>query len=251
MPPVPAHLTVHYASSGLGTTHPWDANSVWRVPELNRRDDGGMTSELHLRRRTRLPTTERRKQIIDVATSLIAERGYWGLSIQDVADSCGLTVNGVLHHVGSKNGLLVAVLDHRDKEDVRALAGILGLPYPTSGWTPEDLTAVAQDRRLGLAELCAAVVERNAGQPEIVRLYSLLEAESLSPDHPAHDYFSARQRVTLEGFTRLAPVGVDALALARHLLGLMDGLQLQWLRDADIDLVAAWAQATREIAALA
>ena len=209
-----------------------------------------MTSELHLRRRTRLPADERRRQIIDVATSVIAERGFWGLSIQDVADSCGLTVNGVLHHVGSKNGLLVAVLDHRDREDVRALAEILGLPYPTSGWTPEDLAAVAQERRMGLAELCAAVVERNAGQPEIVRLYSLLEAESLSPDHPAHDYFSARQRITLEGFARLAPADVDAPTLARHLLALMDGLQLQWLRDAQIDLMAAWTQATREIDAL-
>ncbi|WP_149203325.1 TetR/AcrR family transcriptional regulator [Actinotalea subterranea] len=201
-----------------------------------------MTSDFPIRRRTRLPADERRRQIIDVATSVIAQRGFWGLSIQDVADSCGLTVNGVLHHVGSKDGMLVAVLDHRDLEDVRALAQILGLPYPTSGWSPEDLTSIASERGIGLAEICAAVMERNAAQPEIVRLYSVLDAESLSPDHPAHDYFTSRQRVTLDGFARLAQPGVDGPALARHLLALMDGLQLQWLRDPQVDLSSAWAQ---------
>ncbi|HEY0187732.1 MAG TPA: helix-turn-helix domain-containing protein [Cellulomonas sp.] len=205
-----------------------------------------MSSDVSIRHRTRLPAEDRRRQIIDAATSVIAQRGFWGLSVLDVADACGLTVNGVLHHVGSKDGLLVAVLDHRDRADVRALAEILGLPFPTDGWSPEDLSTAAGRHGIGLAEICAAVVRRNAGQPEIVRLYSVLEAESMSPDHPAHAYFTDRQSRTLDGFARLAPAGADATALARHLLALMDGLQLQWLRDPAMDLVAAWAQVAAE-----
>jgi AcrR family transcriptional regulator len=174
------------------------------------------------RSRPRLPAAERRRQIIDVTTRLIAERGFWGLSMQDVADGCGLTVPGLLHHVGSKDGLLLAVLDHRDEQDLLAL-----------------------DDRSSAAEICAALVRRNASQPEIVRLFAVLEAESLTPDHPAHEYFAARQRRTIEQLA--AFLGGDR-RLALRVAALMDGLQIQWLRNpGEIDLVAEWSAAARSL----
>jgi AcrR family transcriptional regulator len=185
-----------------------------------------MVSPPFRRDRPRLPAAERRQQIIDVTTRLVAERGFWGLSMQDVADGCGLTVPGLLHHVGSKDGLLIAVLDHRDEEDMRRLEADLGRG-PDAG---------------SLREACAALVRRNAAQPEIVRLFAVLEAESLAPDHPAHDYFRTRQRRTVDGIAALVEDRVaDPFLLARAILAMMDGLQIQWLRNpAEIDLVASW-----------
>ncbi|MEV6932777.1 TetR/AcrR family transcriptional regulator [Dactylosporangium sp. NPDC051485] len=176
--------------------------------------------------RARLPAEQRRRQIIESATALVAERGFWGLSMQDVADDCGLTVPGLLHHVGSKDGLLVAVLEHRDAEDRRAL----GDPPPE-----------------GLRELCAALVRRNATQPEIVRLFAVLAAESLAPDHPAHAYFAARQQGVLDALATLAKgVSPRPETLARQIVATMDGLQLQWLRDpSGTDLVAMWTAAEK------
>jgi AcrR family transcriptional regulator len=177
------------------------------------------------RQRSRLPAEQRRRQIIEAATALVAERGFWGLSMQDVADACGLTVPGLLHHVGSKDGLLIAVLEHRDAEDRRAI----GDPLPT------DVRA-----------LCAALVRRNATQPEIVRLFAVLAAESLAPEHPAHDYFAARQRGVLDSLAQLAG------PLARQIVATMDGLQLQWLREpAGTDLVAMWEAAAEVLFASA
>ncbi|MFI5910723.1 TetR/AcrR family transcriptional regulator [Dactylosporangium sp. NPDC051541] len=179
------------------------------------------------RERERLPAAERRERIIAAATALVAERGFWGLSMQDVADACGLTVPGLLHHVGSKDGLLVAVLEHRDGEDHRSI----GEPAPA------DLRA-----------LCAALVRRNATQPEIVRLFAVLAAESLAPEHPAHDYFAARQRDVLAALTERARLVSDRPgALARQIMATMDGLQLQWLRDPATDLVAMWAAAEESL----
>jgi AcrR family transcriptional regulator len=191
------------------------------------------------RDRARLPAAERRRQIIEVTTRLIAERGFWGLSMQDVADDCGLTVPGLLHHVGSKDSLLVAVLEHRDEADTRSLADELGVPVDRL-WT-EGPGSVS------LPQVCAALVRRNAGQPEIVRLFAVLEAESLAPDHPAHEYFKARQRRTRDSLAALVTPPADPLALASHVIALMDGLQIQWLREPEsVDLVAAWdAAATR------
>ncbi|WP_045748431.1 TetR/AcrR family transcriptional regulator [Actinoplanes rectilineatus] len=182
---------------------------------------------MSLRRdRVRLPAAERRRQILDVTTRLIAERGFWGLSMQDVADGCGLTVPGLLHHMGSKDSLLVAVLEYRDEQDQRSLLSRLGAPAD----------------RFTLAQTCAALVRRNAEQPEIVRLFAVLEAESLAPGHPAHAYFRKRQEQTLAAFAGLAENRHPAPAmLARQVMALMDGLQIQWLRDpSGIDLVATW-----------
>lgn len=207
-------------------------------------DDGQMGPEIRIRRRTRLSAQERRNQIIDAATAIIAARGYWGLSIQDVADSCGITVNGVLHHVGTKDGLLVAVLEHRDQADAFALADRLGVDHSSPSWETNELTDTAVQRGTSLLEMCDAVVARNATQPEVVRLYCVLAAESLAPDHPAHDYFRTRQQITLDGFSKLTTGAPDPRQLATHLLALMDGLQLQWLRDPGIDLNSAWHSST-------
>ncbi|WP_282947576.1 TetR/AcrR family transcriptional regulator [Cellulomonas endometrii] len=191
----------------------------------------------------------RRAQIVAAAGALISERGFWGTSVQDVADACGLTVAGLLHHVGSKDGLLVAVLQHRDEADIRALMRELGLALDDE--TPRGVEDVDL-RGVSLARLCEALVRRNATQPEIVRLYSVLEAESLDAEHPAHAYFTARQRSVLEAFATAAPPTVaDPDALARHVLAAMDGLQLQWLREPSVDLVAAWATIARSVDGLA
>jgi AcrR family transcriptional regulator len=193
------------------------------------------------RDRTRLPAQERRLQILDATTRLIGERGFWGLSMQDVADACGLTVPGLLHHVGSKDRLLLAVLDHRDEEDFRSLAQQLGL----------DVTDVwgRWPSRITLPQVCDALVRRNVTQPEIVRLFCVLEAESLAPGHPASGYLALRQERALSGFAALAAGRApDPMTLARQVVAMMDGLQIQWLRAPETtDLVAEWQAAAAKI----
>lgn len=169
---------------------------------------------------------------------LIAERGFWGLSMQDVADQCGLTVPGLLHYVDSKVGLLVAVLEHRDVEDAKSLRLELGVGEDE---VPDEWSA-GGPKGVDLRQLCAATVRRNAQQPEIVRLFAVLEIEALSPSHPAHDYFAARQGRVVTSFAELAGELTDRPdVLARQIVAMMDGLQVQWLRDLQgIDLVAEW-----------
>jgi AcrR family transcriptional regulator len=182
---------------------------------------------------------------MEATCELIADCGFWGLSMQDVADRCGLTVPGLLHYAGSKVGLLVAVLEHRDREDARSLRGQLGVgeehvPDEWSDGGPEGVD---------LRRLCAATMRRNAGQPEIVRLFAVLAVESLNPDHPAHDYFAARQARVVSSFAALAKELTDRPELlARQIVSMMDGVQLQWLRDpGTIDLVQEWEAAAEAL----
>jgi AcrR family transcriptional regulator len=196
--------------------------------------------------RTRMSASQRLTQILTVSAGLIAERGFRGFTLRDVALECGITEGGVLHHVGSKEQLLVAVLEYRDALDLAQLAELLGVG--------PDVFDTGRDAPVGLRELCAALVRRNAGQPEIVRLYTVLNGESLDPAHPAHAYFLARERWALDLFASAAdPALGDRATQALQVLSIMDGLQLRWLRDLEgIDLVAEWdAIADRLLAARA
>ena len=185
-------------------------------------------------RRQRLLPADRRLQIIEAATRLIGERGFWGVSVHDIAAVCGITDAGLLHHFGTKDALLIAVLERRDKVDDESLAERLGIP------AQELYEAV---RHLPLTEVCAAVVARNAEQPEIVRLYSVLNAESLIATHPAYDYFQAREARVIAFFgSARSDLHADPAVRGREVIAMMDGLQLRWLRDPEqVDLVADWA----------
>ncbi|MGJ4925618.1 TetR/AcrR family transcriptional regulator [Bradyrhizobium sp. HKCCYLS2038] len=185
-----------------------------------------------------MPAADRKAQIIDVASALIAERGYWGVSIQDVALRCQITDTAVLHHFGSKEKLLLAVVQHRDEQDRCALAARLGVARA-------DLYDVI--RTLPLEKVCEAIVRRNAEQPEIVRLYALLSAEALQPTHPVHDYFFEREQLVIATFASArSTLDVAPAARARLVLAVMDGVQLRWLRNREqIDLVREWRSAAR------
>lgn len=188
--------------------------------------------------RTRLAGTERRTQIIEVATELISGSGYWAVSLHDIGVRCGVTNAAVLHHFGSKEKLLMAVLAHRDEADRVALAGQLGVERA-------DLYAVVPT--ISLSAICAAMVRRNAQQPEIVRLYALLSAESLEPEHPAHGYFNEREATAIRTFASAQVPGGNSPELARLVLAAMDGVQLRWLRDPGLDLTADWERAAARI----
>lgn len=183
---------------------------------------------------------ERREQILSEAARIVSERGYHGFGIQELAQRCGLTKPGLLHHFPSKDQLLIALLRDRDRRDEIAVAAATD-----AGLAPEceppSLAVV-----LGSLH---AIVERNCAQPELVRLYAMLRAEALSPDHPAHSFFNAREAATLELFAQMVSGHVDhPRSVARALAALMTGLELQWLReDRGFDLLAEWDRAVATI----
>ncbi|GIM95366.1 TetR/AcrR family transcriptional regulator [Paractinoplanes toevensis] len=164
-------------------------------------------------KRVRLTADVRRRQLVDEATTLIARIGYHRFSIKALAEATGLTRAGVLHHVGSKEQLLLDVLALRDERDNQSL-----------------------DPELNVRHVLDSIVRRNLAQPEIVRLYTVLAAEALDPAHPAHAYFAERLRT---GTTLLGDMLGDH-ELAVEVYSFMDGIQLNWLRDPTIDMWRQW-----------
>jgi AcrR family transcriptional regulator len=193
-----------------------------------------MTAANLRKKRVRISAALRREQVLDEAIRLIGKRGYFGFSIHELAQQCELTNAGLLHYFGSKDKLLIALLEDRDRRDIAAV-----IPGTTS---------VQQFVEHGMSSLRTvlngfhALVMRNSTQPELVRLYTVLQAEALNEKHPAHAYFVAREAATLEMYMKVVAPYVDSPQdTARQLCALMYGLEQQWLREGQgFDLVAAW-----------
>lgn len=85
--------------------------------------------------------------------------------------------------------------------------------------------------------------------PGLLRLFIVLAAEATDRDHPARGFMAARYRRTTEGFadaleTAAARGDIDPIRRtdaeweARSMMAFMDGIELQWLLDPRIELVA-------------
>ena len=61
--------------------------------------------------RARMTGAERRHQLIQVARSLFAERGYEGTSIEEIAQRANVSKPVVYEHFGGKEGLYAVVVD--------------------------------------------------------------------------------------------------------------------------------------------
>lgn len=173
---------------------------------------------------------------------IIGRQGYHGFSIRMLAEACGLTVPGILHHFPSKEVLLLAVLDYRERRDFEAVWG--DLPFREPG--KMAAYSLAEVKRL-----LRATVVRNSQQAEIVRLVSMLRTEALYPEHPAFAFFRERNRRSLETLAHLFTGKVPCPdATAAQVAAVMLGLETLWLDNPDkIDLVDHWDQAVAKLLA--
>jgi AcrR family transcriptional regulator len=60
---------------------------------------------------SRLPAHRRRRQLLDVAVKVFADRGFHGTSMEDVADAAGVTKPVLYQHFSSKRELYLELLD--------------------------------------------------------------------------------------------------------------------------------------------
>ncbi|MCU1528847.1 MAG: TetR/AcrR family transcriptional regulator [Frondihabitans sp.] len=166
-------------------------------------------------------TARRREEILLAGFEVFSASGYRSGSIRDIAERVGMSQAGLLHHFPSKSDLLAGVLALRDDE---------------------ARTRINLDPAAGIETIRGLVnlVDYNETIPGLVELHCILSAEATSSDHPAHEYFVNRYSYTVGTAYAALKVaaergelaeGVDPLGVAKSLIALMDGLQVQWLLD--------------------
>ena len=164
---------------------------------------------------------QRRRAIVEAATELFARDGFRGTGLAAIADEVGVTPAAVLHHFGSKQNLLLAVLRERD----RRVVSFVG-EFPQPG-------------RAGF-EAWIRAAEWNETQWALTSLYTVLECENLLAEHPAHEFFISRTASVREGIVQTIESGIrrgefradiDVGAKADEILAFVEGAHMVWLQD--------------------
>lgn len=165
---------------------------------------------------------DRKQRILIVAQRLFARNGWRNTTLAQIAKEVGVSPAGLLHHFGSKEQLLHAVLDARDAADV-AEADLSG-----------DL--VAEIRK---------VAERIERSPELVGTFVVLMVENLLPEAPLHNRLLDRWNVAVDIVTDIIrhnqEIGryradFDPHVRAVEIVAFINGMELSWLLDPSIPL---------------
>jgi AcrR family transcriptional regulator len=173
----------------------------------------------------------KREEILERGLDVVAREGYRGASVKQIADAVGLSQAGLLHYFDSKEELFTAILRKRDELDKATL-------YPPG--SHDDLRA--------LCEGYLRLIRRNSERPGAVLLFSRVAVDAADGDHPAREFFRERADTMRETFAAAisnaqaagtVDAGLDAAVIARIVQAVSDGLQLQWLQDASVDMAAA------------
>ncbi|MCM2391150.1 TetR/AcrR family transcriptional regulator [Streptomyces albipurpureus] len=179
----------------------------------------------------------RREQVLEAAGACFAQSGYLNSSLARIAADAGTSATVVLHHFGSKERLLMAVLERHEERSKERVAKLLGPAGPNS-------LQVVRDSML-------EVTAYNVANPGRLQLFVRLSAEAGDPDHPAHSYFVQRYQEiagVLEAALRAAVAtgeiraDTDVRQVAQEVMAVSDGLQVQWaLAEGHFDLRGALA----------
>jgi AcrR family transcriptional regulator len=163
--------------------------------------------------------TLRRQQILDAAVELFAEKGYRGSGLAALGERVGMTPTGLLYYFGTKKRLLLEVVAERDRVDAL-----------------ENLTLDSL-RDMG---------RHNVETSLLTRLYAVLCAESFDPGDPLHyffvDRYQAARDLVAEILENERQVGrirqdTDIEQIAHEIIGVLMGLEIQWLVDPEhVDL---------------
>lgn len=165
---------------------------------------------------------ERREQIIQTATDVFATEGFEGTALKRVAELVGVKEATLFHYFRGKQELLTAVLAERDRRSLAAM----------------------EEKDSGLA-LMVRSAERNRHEPGLTTLYAVASATANDPGHDSHAYFTERYAHVVQSLAvdigRKQAAGearsdLQATDLARMVVAVSDGLQLQWLYDKDVDV---------------
>jgi AcrR family transcriptional regulator len=171
----------------------------------------------------------RRRRLLDAAMEAFGEQGFRGTTLGDIAARAGVGESGLLYHFGSKKQLFEEVLGEHDAKD------------------HDRMQRERADPDRSMADALLELAARHEAAPAFIRLYTVVGAESIDEQHPAHDLFVARYRRVRDELAGWAAAeqrkghitdAIDPEDLARLLIAILDGLELQFLLEHEEDGIA-------------
>lgn len=167
-------------------------------------------------------SVERRQEILEAAYQLFEERGDRA-TLRDIAARVGVTQPALVYYFPTREDLLIAVMEHRD-----------ALGRTMARQAAPDMTL-------------DAAVRMTTEHPALAKLFVAVTAASMQEGSASREYLAQRYRrlaeETAAGLAKAQREGtvtadVRAEDLARLLLAVLAGLQIQWINDPSVDMSA-------------
>ena len=176
-----------------------------------------------------MPRERREQQILDVAGAVFARAGYHSASMDEIADSAGLSKPMLYVYFGSKEGLYLAYIERAGGELVERLVGAA---------PPEDQSTAGLKARI--TEFLAFVEEHGDGWKVLFR--------ELASTRPFAERVARLRLRIAEAIRRMIDsAGLDhpppaSDAIAHAIVGAGESLANWWLDHPEIprDQVAGW-----------
>lgn len=163
---------------------------------------------------------ETRTRLLSAAADLLAEHGVDGVSVDAVADAAGRTSGAVYAHFGSKQGMLVALLD----EWRHSLVSVIAQAFEEAPTLDDRLAAVAR----------AVIVSPSDDTRRLLALereLARIAGRDLAVASVLRDRSCEAQARMARGFRAWMAAGIvpsaDPDALARAFRALVIGIELQ------------------------
>ncbi|WP_314210022.1 helix-turn-helix domain-containing protein [uncultured Actinomyces sp.] len=218
--------------------------------------------------RPRAGSEDKRVRILNEAVVLFGEHGYAGTSLADIANAADISKAGLLHHFSSKDELFAKVLERRDREDALSILvespavedNVVDVPVDTVGNVDTLEVAAAPDVDVdpwALLDRYIELLERNVAHRDLTAIYTATAVSVLDAAHPAHRWMADHLNGAVERFESSFEAGkaaglvdpqMPSRLVARSLVALTDGLQLQWLCSTTPETAASEALGTDLVA---
>jgi TetR/AcrR family transcriptional regulator, regulator of mycofactocin system len=192
--------------------------SWWRTPLtcVQMATENSTRSGVELREQRRERTA---REIQQAAMSLFAERGYDGVTVDDIAHEAAISERTFFRYFASKDHLLVAEASRRIEIIHESLTG-----------QPEDLDAW---QALRTAVLDQSASEEHVGRNAAIWAHLTKEAPALLAKMIMHGALESTHNIEVELARRLGVPATDALpdVIMRVTLAAMQSAYLRWLED--------------------
>ncbi len=196
----------------------------------------GMIAEKSSSEERDIKAEERRRQILDAAAAMLAQKGYHGMTMDDIVSKSGLSKGTLYWYFKSKKEIILAIMSrHLEEAKIRTYSSLEGV-----NTFSEQIQVILND----MVNMHECAPNEDSRNRQIQLTTEFWRQAAVDPE------VNAKMSATYEWQTELgqklvrAAVArgeiceVDATALSDVLIAMLDGLSLRWLLNPNgVDLV--------------
>ena len=110
---------------------------------------------------------EARLRLLEAAEACLLQAGYAGLSTRAVADAAAMPLSQIHYHFGSKQGLVLALLEHQNAKLLRRQAAMFGQHAPLSVRWLQACDFLDEDMKSGYVRVLQEIVAAGYSDAEL------------------------------------------------------------------------------------